>query len=411
MITQLQEHRGRMAILKGWVGEVVKSYDGSGNLDIKNLKTMGGKDVSALDTPAKLERYRSWDAEMNDLQPRIDTLAKIEQAAQDAKRGTVEKQAGTKQAPQSESIGEIIINSKAFKAFLADGSHTRSEEAIGLKADFLRSGGYSPESLRTGLVVPAAFEPPNVIDTIPPGATNMAVIRFMEQTTRTVAAAERAEAAVYAESAFAYTQRSQNVQTIGHLVPVSDEVLADTPTVRSLLDQDMRGGLRERLSDRMIVGNGTSPNILGMFNATGKSTQTDKTASVTVLDYLYVCSENVRTTGWANPNVFYMRSANWMSVRLAKETGGAYLMGRPDEGSPTRIWGMLPVLTNAIAANHVMTVDTAFVQLFTRQGVDVQVGYRGDEFGEGMQTIRAGLRVAQIIKRGAAIAEGGGLDN
>ena len=238
----------------------------------------------------------------------------------------------------------------------------------------------------------------------------MAKILYMAETTHTNAAAERAEAAVYAESTFEYTEQSVDVQTIGHILPVTDEVLADEPTLASILDSQMRGGLRDRLNSQMIAGSGSGNQIRGLFNATGKTMETNKVAATTVLDYIYAVSENVRTTGWANPNAMYLRSANWMTIRTAKTTDNAYLLGRPDESDPTRIWGMLPVLTNAITANHVMTVDTTYTQLFTRSGVEVQLGYNSDDFGKGKQSIRAGVRVALVVYRGTAVAEGGALN-
>ena len=238
----------------------------------------------------------------------------------------------------------------------------------------------------------------------------MAVVKFRRQTTRTNAAAERSEGAAYAESAFAWTIVSVNVETIGHLLPISDEVLADDATVSSLVNQDMRQGLRDRLNARLIIGNGTSPNIQGIEAIVpAATTLTAKTSSTTILDYLYNLATLVRTQGWVNPNVLYIDAANWGLVRLAKASG-LYILGRPDEADPVRIWGMLPVQTEALTANTAVVGDRNFVQLFTRSGVDVQVGYRANEFGEGMQTIRAGVRVANVVKRTTAFGKGAGLN-
>ena len=417
-MTQLQELRGRMDVLKGWLGTFLQdAKDGSGDLNVKAVAKIGDVDVSKMGTADKLGEYRKLDSEMNDLAPQIDTLAKIELESENAKRAKIEKEKPKKDGNKSLSkwaiptvdIVDLIMDSVQLKAWQKSGQYSKGI-AEGVKADFTRSAGWAPESLRTGRVTPSAIEPTTVIDTIPPGQTGMAKILYMAETTHTNAAAERAEAAVYAESTFEYTEQSVDVQTIGHILPVTDEVLADEPTLASILDSQMRGGLRDRLNSQMIAGSGSGNQIRGLFNATDKTTETNKVAATTILDYIYAVSENVRTTGWANPNAMYLRSANWMTIRTAKTTDNAYLLGRPDESDPTRIWGMLPVLTNAITANHVMTVDTTYTQLFTRSGVEVQLGYNSDDFGKGKQSIRAGVRVALVVYRGTAVAEGGALN-
>ena len=411
-LTKLQEARGKQNLLFAEVRRIVKECTtGTGDLDLLKVDKINGNDVTGKSAFDRLMKFNEIDAEMNDLQPKIDAYAKAEDLADRAKRRKFRGEVGLNApsgAPQT--IGEICVASKAVQQFLKTGSHRKSVEQSGVKADFLRSAGYNPQSIETGEHVRAAVEPTTVIDTIPPGQTTMAVVKFRQQSTRTIAAAERAEGAAYAESSFAWIIKSVNVETIGHLVPVSDEVIADEPTVRSLLDQDMRSGLRERLNSQLITGTGLSNQIVGMEDEVPSgNTQAAKGAGTTVLDYVYDIAENVRTNGWANPNVLYLRSANWRTIRLAKASG-LYILGRPDEADPTRIWGMIPTLTQAIAANSAMCIDSNYVQLFQRQGVEVQVGYRNAEFGEGMQTIRAGLRVANAVKRTTALAKGSALN-
>jgi hypothetical protein len=41
-------------------------------------------------------------------------------------------------------------------------------------------------------------------------------------------------------------------------------------------------------------------------------------------------------------------------------------------------------------------------QLYIRRGLEVQVGYVNDDFTKGKQTVRAGIRCALVIYRGAA---------
>ena len=40
--------------------------------------------------------------------------------------------------------------------------------------------------------------------------------------------------------------------------------------------------------------------------------------------------------------------------------------------------------------------------IVVRSGLEVQVGFVNDDFSKGKQTVRAGVRVANVIYRGAA---------
>jgi hypothetical protein len=111
------------------------------------------------------------------------------------------------------SIGQIVVESHAFKSFKKHKHACDSmEEDVGpmeAKTAFTTAAGWSPQTTRVpGLVIEKATRPIQVIDIIPTGPTNQAAVVYMEETTRTHNAAERAENATYAESAFALTQRS-----------------------------------------------------------------------------------------------------------------------------------------------------------------------------------------------------------
>jgi HK97 family phage major capsid protein len=142
-----------------------------------------------------------------------------------------------------------------------------------LKATFLTSSGWAPESLRTGLVVDKATRPLQVLDIIPAATTDMAVVKYMEETTRTHAGAERAENASYAESSFVLTERSETVRSIGESVPVTDEQLEDVAGSQSYLEQRLGFGVRQRLDGQIVIGGGTGSDLTGVKNKSGIQTQ------------------------------------------------------------------------------------------------------------------------------------------
>ena len=115
------------------------------------------------------------------------------------------------------TIGDLIVKSAAWTDYNPEHPNRVTQAAIpngvaALKATFQRSAGWEPESTRIGRLVDSVVAPVRVIDIVAGGRTTQAAIVYMEETTRTDAAAERNENAAYAESAFALTERSVTIQ-------------------------------------------------------------------------------------------------------------------------------------------------------------------------------------------------------
>ena len=272
-----------------------------------------------------------------------------------------------------------------------------------LKTLFQTSAGWEPESTRIGRLVDAVTRPIQVIDIIPGGQTGQASIVYMEETTRTHGAAERAEAAAYAESTFALEEKTSPVRSIGDSVPVTDEQLADVPQVQSYLNQRLAFGVRQRLDGQILNGDGTAPNLRGILNTTG--IQTVAKGSDPVPDAIYKALTKIRVTGRAMPSHVLVHPNDWQAVRLLRTSDGLYIWGSPSESGPERIWGLPVVQTDALTENTALVGDFPnFCQLFERQGLDVRLGFVNDDFTKGKQTIRAGMRVAFLVYRATSFS-------
>ena len=199
-----------------------------------------------------------------------------------------------------------------------------------------------------------SFQEPEVIDVVPSGTTSQAVYKFMQMTTRTNAAAERAEGAVLAESAYEWEEQEQTVQSIGHILPVTEEQLEDVDGMQSLLDNTMQVDLRRRVSSQMLNGNGTAPNIRGLRTAV---TQTQAKGADSAVDAIFKGMTLVRTTAFDMPNATIIHPNDWQEIRLSKTTGGVYLFGNPDTAGLASLWGLLRVVTTEIAENTALTGD------------------------------------------------------
>jgi HK97 family phage major capsid protein len=319
-----------------------------------------------------------------------------------------------KETPKFKSFGQAFVESDAYKAALEKRQHTvelkdvDAKAFLEQKAEFTTAAGWAPETLRTGRVVLDEQREIEVTDALPVFPTTQAAIVYMEETTFTNAAAERAESAAYAESALALTERSSTVRSVGTSLPVTDEQLADVEGVRAYLDQRLGFMVRQRLDSQILVGNGTPPNLTGTLNVASINTQAKGTDPVP--DAIYKGMDLVRVTGRAMPNVVIVHPTDWQAVRLLKTADGIYIWGSPSEAGPARIWGLPVILTTAVTENTAIVGDYArFSGLHVRQGLEVLTGFVNDDFLDGRVTIRAGLRVAVVHYRPTAFTKVTGL--
>ncbi len=378
--------------------------------------------TGATDSLGAVAKIQEWNKQAEDEGQEYDRLREIDEMGQKHRAAYEAAEHARKQAAarlplpggsaeparRLKRFGEVVVGARAFREYAEHKTPSASvEEDFGLaelKTLFQTSAGWLPETTRIpGLVIDAVTRPIQVLDIIPPGRTEQAAVVYMEETTRTHAAAERAEGAAYAESTFVLAEQSSTVRSIGDSIPVTDEQLEDVVGVESYLNQRLGFGVRQRLDGQVLVGNGTAPNLRGILNVAGIQTQAKGTDPVP--DAVYKAMTKVRVTGRAFPNAFVVHPNDWQDIRLLRTADGIYVWGNPSEAGPERIWGLQVVQTDILTENTGLVGDFVnFCQLYERRGLEVMVGYVGTQFTEGKRTIRAGLRVAFVVYRPAAFA-------
>lgn len=271
--------------------------------------------------------------------------------------------------------------------------------------------GFAPQDIRSGLVVGAAFQTPLVVDLIPVVPTDQAAYVYMSQTTRTNNAAEIKESVdgtlqTSAESAFAWTQVTETIRKISHHVPVTDEQLEDIPGMLALINGDMVSGVRERLSSQIINGDGTAPNIEGFLDA-GRATIDVDTTGDFYADAADKLIENVRKTGFAEPDAFVTHPTDWHRYRRATTTDGIYIAGHPSDDVAARLWAKPAVVTTEIAAGSMLCgAFNQYSKLVVKRGVSVQISSEhASNFLTGVQTIKAEMRATLAVTRETAFAD------
>lgn len=429
----LEQAQEKMATRQDELAAVFKEAKADdGTYDYTKAKTLGAEVKNSSDFRDAIKQRND---ELDALGKHIETLTEIksiEDSVAQREKGVrgfpLPGQGGGDHRPdnrgQFKSLGEQVIEAKGFKQWLGSprGNHFEMQferalasdflakaarfETIGTKALMTTAAGFAPENIRMPGFVEAPTRPIQFIDILPMNRTGQSSVVYMEETTRTHAAAETAEGGDFAESAFAFTERNSPVRKITDSIPVTDEQLEDVELIEGYINNRLPFGLRQRLDGQCAVGNGSGSNLRGIFNTVGILTLA-RTATDNEMDVFYKSTVKVRLEGRAIATHHLIHPLDFQKIRLSKTSDGVYLYGSPTEAGPDRLWGLPAVQVEAQGEGAGMTgaFNPAYIELVERRGIDIQVGYIDKQFTQGKRTIRADMRAALPVYRPSAFCE------
>lgn len=316
------------------------------------------------------------------------------------------------------TVGDEIVETKEFQAAFKKsgdwanrGFHAEIEGDIvdrivsPMNATFKRTAGWPPEVIRSGRVVLSEQPEVQLLDLLPQIRVRGGGYKWMQESTFTNAVAGVNEEASLPESALALAEKSTSIERVGTYIPVTDEQLQDETGARDYLQMRIPFMVRRKLSDQVLNGNGTAPNLDGLINVSGINTQA-KTAQLSILDVFLKARTKVRKSAYLRPDSVLIGPDNYEAMLLKTDSDGRYLFGGPTAARPPAIWGIGIVESDDIAAN------TAFMGAFRTQcamligrNLSVDVGMVNDDFIRNKQTFRAYLRTNVVMFRPKAFCK------
>lgn len=290
-----------------------------------------------------------------------------------------------------------------------------------MAALFERSDGWTPEVLRSGHVQLAQQMAPRFYQLMgPPIPTTQTGIKYMVETITAAGVAEVAEGAASAEMDLSYAEAAGVVQTLRAHLPITNEQMADEPMIEGFLRGRM-GYLAERRLDRQLLnGNGTAPNLLGVFAITGLQTQTvpkanggkDPLSEIRRAMNLIARSGDIGEASGIciHPDVWTAAVLMRADAVAGSDRAGEFLYGHPALAPMNTAWGM-PVVEHSAIEGIGASLNTAsknygvvgdFIMgadIYLRQGAIVEMGLNTDDFVKYKQTLRVVLRAMAVWYR------------
>lgn len=324
------------------------------------------------------------------------------------------------------SIGKKYVESEAYKELTQRGNLSNPDIPLGTMGDLkvldrvqlktlitggaTSGGAFVPED-RIPLFVDLPREQPTIIDLVFTSETDLDVVEFVEQSSRTNAAAETAEpvatgdgSGAAPESAAAFAVKTSTVRDITHFIPATKRVLSNAPMLEGLLDAELRDGVRDRLSSQILNGNGTAPNLRGILNTSGILTQALGGDSRS--DAIHKAITQVRKE-FFEPMVVALHPDDAEQIYLEKDSNGNYIYGPPSSPFRGAIWGLRTVISTHITAGTALVGNfQRGATLWLREGLSVAASdQHSDFFIRRMVALLAVLRAAFAAQRPKAFAQ------
>jgi HK97 family phage major capsid protein len=304
------------------------------------------------------------------------------------------------------SVGTMFSESESFKTLVEKGG--RGTARMSLKAVTSINSGTAGTGGVGSAIRPDRLEginaPPQreftIRDLIMPGRTGSNSVEYVRESGFQNMADSVAEGARRTQSDLSFDLVMAPVRTIAHFFKASRQVLDDIPLLQSYIDGRARYGLKYAEEEKLLGGDGVGQNILGLIPQASTFNDALRKTGDTRIDTLRRAILQCRIAEY-RPSAVVLNPMDWAEIELQKDDTGQYIWVNVGTGAEPMLWRLPIIDTNAMPDGHFMVgAYNMAAQVFDREEANVEVSTEdGDNFKEGMVTIRAEERLALAVHR------------
>lgn len=348
-----------------------------------------------------------------DTKTAIDTLGVEQRTLADRLLQIEQKASAQQDAPAvDESAGALFTKHASYENFLKQDGRVRTR--IEVKNTVTNAIGNTFSERRPG-IVEGAFRVFTIEDLLVNVPTTANAIDWLRENVFTNAAAETAEGAQKPESSITFVPGTMPVSTVAHWIKITRQLAMDNAALAAYINRRMVYGVNLRVENQLVAGNGVAPNISGLTLAGNFTAHGYTAASLTGLQLsptnrFDLIGKMIGDCAAADypADVVILNTADWWTMRLAKDGQGRYLLGDPGSTVPPILFGLPVVASNAMVFGKVWVGSLSqAATLHTREGIAVDLSDSdGDNFTKNLITIRAERRLALTVEKPAAARYG-----
>lgn len=313
---------------------------------------------------------------------------------------------------KNESLGEQFVKTDEWKSMQTKRAGSARME---LKAAIINATGQNQPLVQADRVQGIITNPNRVFtirDLLPVGRTSSNLIEYTKENVFTNNAGGQYASPAFEnvtkpESGITFTLESEPVRTLAHWIPVSKQVLDDSPMLQSFIEGRLTYGLKLVEEGQLLNGTGTGSQLSGILTTGNHVDYNRAETGDTYIDALRRAITQAALSEYMADTIV-INTADWEAIELTKADDGQYIWTNPAIGNAPQIWGKRVVATNSIAAGTFLVGAFAMgAQIWDRQQAAILVSMENsDNFVKNMVTILAEERLALTVYRPSAFVVG-----
>jgi HK97 family phage major capsid protein len=265
------------------------------------------------------------------------------------------------------------------------------------------SGGNVPVEQRIAGFNTIASRRIRLMDLFSTGNATSNIISWVYQANKDGAAGTTVEGATKNQIDFDLVVASQVVVKYSAFIKVSTEMIDDIDFIESEIRNELMRELMKVIELGSYSGNGTAPNLNGI--RTVATAFTAGTFALTVdnaneVDVLVVAMNQIAIAEQEQPNAILMNPSDVTALKLIKVTATdkRYVDRLVMIAGQLMLDGVPIIPTTLVTAGTYLVGYFPLATLYTKGGINIQVGLDGNDFTKNLRTILAEWRGALVTK-------------
>ena len=244
--------------------------------------------------------------------------------------------------------------------------------------------------------------------------------RFSSAGAATNNAGGKLKGAAFGKSSLSVADQQTPYITMGHILTVPREELADTTALENYFREDMRGYLVDTINGQILNGAGGADALKGIESWKAPSDQAGFESffgsladsygtAANEIDVINAAVASFKGINFTGEKIVFVNPALIAKLQGIKGTDGHYqLQSTVDATGKVRsfLGGAELIEVPAVAAGEFYIFDRSEVKFVTREGMKMEMGYTGDDWERNNVSLKVYGRFALVVGKPDAIQNG-----
>lgn len=293
---------------------------------------------------------------------------------------------------------ELFANKDSFKTMKENGTGRVSLKAMTVSGN---APTYSQGLVENGMTRLSERKPfmQNIMNSGSLGANDRVI--YFEQANRVGDAGLTAEGVLKNTSEFDLVERVVNAAKITQYIKVSKEMIDDIDFMESEIRNELVSRISLKVDNELLTGIGALKGVLPFATGFNAGSFALNVANANRYDVLAIAINQVYSGNYV-PNYIVLNPTDVAHMDVTKGTNGQYVMPAFVSADGNSIKQTPIIMNTGVPVGQYLVMDSTRATVFTREALNITIGYENDDFTKNMVTILAEWRGLNRMKANEA---------